>query len=58
MKVVINVDEWIADMESSKYKIVDSSYKKGCNDVLSYHIEKLKKMKEEARNALRNYHKI
>lgn len=54
MKIVIDVDEWIADMESSKYKVNDSPYAKGCNDVLDYHIKKLKRIKEEARQALKS----
>ena len=54
MKVIIDIDEWIADMESSKYKVNDSPYAKGCNDVLDYHIKKLKKIKEEARQALKS----
>ena len=41
-KIVIDVDEWIADMESGKYKVNDSEYARGCNDVLDYYIEKLK----------------
>lgn len=53
MKVVIDVDEWIADMESSKYKVNDSPYAKGCNDVLDYHIKKLERIKAEAREAFK-----
>ena len=41
-KITIDVDEWIEDMEEGKYKINTSGYAKGCNDVLSYYIEKLK----------------
>ena len=54
MKVIIDIDEWIADMESAKYKVSDSPYAKGCNDVLNYHINKLKRIKEEARQALKS----
>ena len=46
-KIVIDADEWIADMEAGKYKINTSDYAKGCNDVLDYYINKLKKIKEE-----------
>lgn len=56
-KIVIEyeakADEWIADMESSKYKVNDSAYAKGCNDVLDYHIKKLKKMIEEAKEQIK-----
>lgn len=41
-KITIDVDEWIKDAEEGKYKINTSGYAKGCNDVLSYYIEKLK----------------
>lgn len=44
-KITIDVDEWIIDMEKAKYKISESAYAKGCNDVLDYYI---KKLKEEA----------
>lgn len=54
MKIVIDADEWIADMESSKYKVNDTPYAKGCNDVLDYHIKKLKKMKEEFEHNLKS----
>lgn len=47
-KIIIDVDEWIADMENGKYKINDSAYAKGCNDVLNYYINKLKWLKEAA----------
>ena len=41
-KIMIDVDEWIKDMEEGKYKLNVSAYAKGCNDVLNYYIEKLK----------------
>ena len=46
-KIVIDVDEWISDMENAKYKVNDSAYAKGCNDVLDYYIRKLKVLAEE-----------
>ncbi len=46
-KITIDADEWIKDMEEGKYKINDSAYAKGCNDVLDYHINKLKYAVEE-----------
>ena len=53
MKIIIDADEWIADMESSKYKFNHSAYAKGCNDVLNYHIEKLKRIVEEAKRNIK-----
>lgn len=53
MKIVIDVDKCIAEMENSKYK-VNTSYAKGCNDVIDYYIKKLKEIKEEARQALKS----
>lgn len=53
MKIVIDAEEWIADMESSKYKVNNSAYAKGCNDVLDYHIKKLKRMIEEAKKNMK-----
>ena len=46
-KITIDVDEWIADMGNSKYRVNNSSYAQGCNDVLEYYIKKLKKIAEE-----------
>lgn len=46
-KIVIDADEWIKDMEDGKYKVNDSAYAKGCNDVLDYYISKLKRIAEE-----------
>lgn len=34
-------------MEEGKYKLNDSAYAKGCNDVLNYYIEKLKYAADE-----------
>lgn len=46
-KIVIDADEWIKDMENGKYKVNNSAYAKGCNDVLNYYINKLKRIAEE-----------
>lgn len=46
-KITIDVDEWIKDAEEGKYKINKSAYAKGCNDVLDYYIDKLKRIAEE-----------
>ena len=50
MKIVIDVDKCIDDMESSKYKINNSAYAKGCNDVIDYYIKQLKEIKEKSKN--------
>ena len=52
-KIIIDADEWIADMEDAKYKVNDSAYAKGCNDVLDYYIKKLKGIVEESRKHIR-----
>jgi hypothetical protein len=49
MKVIIDTDKCIAEMEESKYKVADSAYAKGCNDVIDYYIRKLNEIVEEAR---------
>lgn len=54
MKIIIDADEWIADMENGKYKINDSAYAKGCNDVLNYYIEKLKGIVKESKQHLKS----
>ena len=53
MKIRIDTDEWIADMENGKYKINDSAYAKGCNDVLDYYIKKIKCIVEEAKQQIK-----
>lgn len=47
-KIEFDIDSLIKDMEQSKYKINTTPYAKGCNDVLDYYINKLKKIKGEA----------
>jgi hypothetical protein len=49
MKVIIDTNKCIAEMEESKYKVADSAYAKGCNDVIDYYINKLKGIVEDAR---------
>lgn len=44
--ITIDVDKVIAEMEEAKYKINDSSYKKGCNDVVDFYIKKLNELAE------------
>lgn len=46
-RIVIDVDEWISDMENAKYKVNNSAYANGCNDVLDYYIRKLKAIAKE-----------
>lgn len=53
MKIIIDTDEWIADMENGKYKVNDSAYAKGCNDVLDYYIKKIKGIVEEAKQHIK-----
>lgn len=48
-KIIIDADEWIADMENNKYKINSSPYAKGCNDALNHYIRKLKRIVEESK---------
>ena len=47
-KIELDIDALIKDMEESKYTINTTPYAKGCNDVLDYYINKLKKIKGEA----------
>lgn len=47
-RIIIDADEWIADMEDGKYRRNNSEYAKGCNDVLDYYIKKLKRTVEES----------
>lgn len=53
-KIIIDADEWIADMENGKYKVNNSAYAKGCNDVLDYYINKLKKIVEESKRDIKS----
>lgn len=46
-KILIDVDKLIKDMEDSKYTLNQSSYTRGCNDVLNYYIKKLKEIKNK-----------
>lgn len=52
-RIIIDADEWIADMEDGKYRRNNSEYAKGCNDVLDYYIKKLKRMIEEAKKNMK-----
>lgn len=54
MKIIIDTDKCIAEMEESKYKINNSEYVKGCNDVVDYYIKKLKEIVEAARRNVNN----
>lgn len=53
MKIIIDTDKCIAEMEESKYKANNSAYAKGCNDVIDYYINKLKGIVEEARRNIK-----
>ena len=53
MKIIIDSDKCIAEMESAKYKENYSAYAHGCNDVIDYYIKKLKEIVEEARRHAR-----
>ena len=53
MKIVIDADECIAEMEENKYKVNDSAYAKGCNDVIDFYINKLIEIVEEARRNIK-----
>ena len=46
-KITIDADKWIKDMEEGKYKLNDSAYAKGWNDVLDYYIWKLEDAAKE-----------
>lgn len=43
-KITIDADEWIKDMENAKYKLNNSPYARGCNDVVDYYVNKLKEI--------------
>lgn len=53
MKIIIDTDTCIAEMEESKYKANNSAYAKGCNDVINHYINKLKEIVEEAKQNIR-----
>ena len=55
MKIIIDADKWIAEMENAKYRINDSAYAKGCNDVLEFYIKKLKDIVDDARQNRSGY---
>lgn len=44
--ITIDADKVVAEMEESKYKLVDSSYAKGCNEVVDFYIKKLNELAE------------
>lgn len=57
MKIVIDSDKCIEEMERMKYKINDSDYANGCNDVVDFFIDELKKIEGEAKRYNKKYNK-